>query len=347
MKTSVIRYISLTAVALTVLFGFPLDISAQTDAQFTQYFEVPSVYNPASIGRQDGIRVRAGGRLQWVGIDNAPKNFILTGDMPLKLFGKRFGVGLMAQQESAGLFRNLSVGVQAAYKQKLFKGVLTAAFQVGFANEVFKGSEVFIPDDDDYHEGTDEAIPNTDVSGNALDIGLGVHYTHKWFWAGVSCTHLNAPTITFSDDNGITGGTSGGTAGGSGSTNSTAKNYEFKLGRTLYFMAGSNIPIKNTLFEVMPSVLVKTDFTFTRFEVTGRVRYKKILTAGVGYRHDDAVSAILGAEFKGFFLGYSYDYPITEISKASHGSHELVLGYTVKLDLNGKNNNKHKSIRIM
>lgn len=325
-----------------LLAGSRFTAIAQTDQQFTQYFEVPSVYNPAAIGNLDRIRIRAGGRLQWVGIDNAPKNFLLTGDMPLKLFGKRFGVGLVAQQESAGLFRNLSVSAQVAYKQKLFKGELTAALQIGFANEVFKGSEVFIPDDDDYHDSKDEAIPETDVSGNALDLGAGVYYLHKWFWAGVSCTHLNSPTITFSDDNGSLSG-----SGSTGSTGESAKNYEFQLRRTLYFMAGSNIPIKNTLFEVMPSVLVRSDFTFTRFELTGRVRYKKFLTAGIGYRHDDAVSAILGAEFKGFYIGYSYDYPITAISKASHGSHELVLGYSVKLNLSGKNNNKHKSIRIM
>lgn len=325
-----------------LLAGSRFTAIAQTDQQFTQYFEVPSVYNPAAIGNLDRIRIRAGGRLQWVGIDNAPKNFLLTGDMPLKLFGKRFGVGLVAQQESAGLFRNLSVSAQVAYKQKLFKGELTAALQIGFANEVFKGSEVFIPDDDDYHDSKDEAIPETDVSGNALDLGAGVYYLHKWFWAGVSCTHLNSPTITFSDDNGSLSG-----SGSTGSTGESAKNYEFQLRRTIYFMAGSNIPIKNTLFEVMPSVLVRSDFTFTRFELTGRVRYKKFLTAGIGYRHDDAVSAILGAEFKGFYIGYSYDYPITAISKASHGSHELVLGYSVKLNLSGKNNNKHKSIRIM
>lgn len=325
-----------------LLAGSRFTAIAQTDQQFTQYFEVPSVYNPAAIGNLDRIRIRAGGRLQWVGIDNAPKNFLLTGDMPLKLFGKRFGVGLVAQQESAGLFRNLSVSAQVAYKQKLFKGELTAALQIGFANEVFKGSEVFIPDDDDYHDSKDEAIPETDVSGNALDLGAGVYYLHKWFWAGVSCTHLNSPTITFSDDNGSLSG-----SGSTGSTGESAKNYEFQLRRTLYFMAGSNIPIKNTLFEVMPSVFVRSDFTFTRFELTGRVRYKKFLTAGIGYRHDDAVSAILGAEFKGFYIGYSYDYPITAISKASHGSHELVLGYSVKLNLSGKNNNKHKSIRIM
>lgn len=329
------------AVMITVLMLCAMTSAAQTDQQYTQYYEVPSYYNPAAIGNMDRIRIRAGGRLQWMGIDNAPRGIVLTGDMPLKLFGKRFAVGLVAQQESAGLFRNLSVGVQAGYKLKLWKGELTAGIQIGFANEVFKGSEVFIPDGDDFHEGADEAIPQTDVSGNALDLGAGVYYNHKWFWAGISGTHLNAPTITFEDDNGGTGSSGGSTSGES------AKNYEFQLRRTLYFMAGSNIPVKNTLFEVMPSVLVKSDFTFTRVEVTGRIRYKKFLTAGVGYRHDDAVSAILGAEFKGFFVGYSYDYPISAISKASSGSHELILGYSLKLDLSDKNKNKHKSIRIM
>ncbi|MCM1293486.1 MAG: PorP/SprF family type IX secretion system membrane protein [Bacteroides sp.] len=323
-----------------VAFVVPMVAPAQTEPQYTQYFEAPTVYNPGAIGSNDeGIRIRAGGRLQWVGIDNAPKDFLLTGDMALPLFGKRFGVGIVAQQGSAGLFRNVNVGLQAGYKQKLFKGELTAAVQFGFVNEVFKGSQIYIPDDDDYHEATDEGLPQVDVSGNSIDIGVGVQYVHKWFWAGVSCTHLNSPTITFSDDNGNGSSTTGGS--------STAKNYEFGLRRTLYFIGGSNIQIKNTLFEVMPSFLVKSDFTFTRFEVTGRVRYKKFLTAGVGYRHDDAVSAILGAEYKGFFIGYSYDYPITAISKASHGSHELMLGYTVKLKFDKKNNNKHKSIRIM
>ena len=165
---------------------------------------------------------------------------------------------------------------------------------------------------------------------------MGVTYTHRWFWAGVSCTHLNAPTITFQDDSRT-----------ASSTTSNTKNYEFQLRRTLYFMAGSNIPIKNTLFEVMPSMLVKSDFTFTRVEVNGRLRYKKFLTAGLGYRYDDAVSAMLGAEFKGFYIAYSYDYPLSAIAKASSGSHELLLGYTVKLNMSGKNNNKHKSIRIM
>ena len=305
---------------------------AQVDAQYTQYFEVPNYYNAAAIGTTDFVKLRGGTRMQWVGIENAPQSFVLAGDMPFKFLNKRFGVGLVMQQESLGLYKNMNLGVQLAYKFKLLKGEFSAGVQVGLLNESFKGTEVFIPDNDDYHESADDAIPTTDLNGNALDLGVGVFYTHKLFWAGVSCTHVNAPTISLNAESGEGG---------------NEKNYEFQAGRVLYFMAGSNIPIKNTLFEVMPSVLVKSDFTFTTGEITGRVRYNKFLSAGIGYRYDDAVMAMVGAEYKNFYLGYSYDYHLSDIAKASSGSHEIMLGYKLKLDFSEKNNNKHKSIRIM
>lgn len=97
----------------------------------------------------------------------------------------------------------------------------------------------------------------------------------------------------------------------------------------------------------MPSVLVKSDLTFTTGEATARVRYNKFITAGVGYRYNDAVTVSLGAEYKGFYIGYSYDYATSAIAKASSGSHEIFAGYSLKLDLSEKNKNKHKSIRIL
>ncbi len=219
--------------------------------------------------------------------------------------------------------------------------MLTVYVHAGLLNEKFRGSEVFIPDDDDYHQSTDEAIPMHDVGGNALDLGVGAYFYHPKFWAGVSLLHANNPTVTFTSDS---QGSTGGSTAGEGTS---AKNFEFTAPRTLYFMAGSNIPIKNTLFEVIPSMLVRSDFTFTTFDVTARVRYNKFISAGIGYRYDDAVSAMIGVDFKGFFLGYSYDYPITAIAKASSGSHEIFAGYSLKLDFSEKNKNKHKSIRLM
>lgn len=332
-------------VALCLLAGV-LRASAQTDALVSNYFEVPSYYNPAAVGTTDLLRIRAGARLQWVGIDNAPTTFMATADMPFKLFEKKFGTGLIMQQESLGLYSNLTIGAQLGYKLQFRKGFLkgsnlTIGAQIGFLSETFKGSDVYIPDNDDYHDSNDEAIPRNDVTGNAFDLGLGAFWANRMFWAGVSCTHVLSPTITFSSE-----GSSGGGSASSGSGEGV-KNFEFSVPRTLYFIAGGNIPVKNTLFEVMPSVIVRSDLTFTNWELTGRVRYHRFLTAGVGYRYNDAVTLLLGAEFKGITFCYSYDYATSAIAKASSGSHEIFVGYSLKLDFSEKNRNRHKSIRII
>lgn len=336
--TVIIKHIHklLRTVAATAAIFAAADAPAQTDAQFSQYYEVPSYYNPGATGRTDYINIRGAGRLQWVGIEHAPSTFMLSGDMPFKAFGKRFGTGLVMSQESIGLFNNLNISAQIAYKLKKWGGEFSFGLGLGLYDQTFRGSDVYLPDDDDYHQGTDPAIPTQDLHGTAFDIGAGVWYTHKLFWAGISATHLNQPTVSLSSDSGDGGATGG-----------TETAYEFQAGRTLYFMGGCNIALKNTLFEVMPSLLVKSDFTFTTAELTARLRYSKFLSFGIGYRWDEAVVATIAAEIKNFYVGYSYDYSTSAIGKASSGSHEIVAGYRLKLDLGDKNPYRHKSIRIM
>lgn len=319
----------ITVVACALAAG----LSAQTDVQMSQYLELQSLYNPAAAGSTDMLRMRGGSRLQWVGIENAPKTFLFTADTPWRLGDRKFGAGVTVQYESLGLYRNTGVSLQLAYKFKISKGLLSVALQAGAMSNLFKGSEVYIPSGDDYHEPTDEGIPMTDMSGSAFDLGAGIYYSTAHFYAGLSCTHLNDPVVRFSTDT------------NTGTPDETI--YEFRARRTVYFTVGGNIPVKNTLFEVIPSVLLKSDFTFTRAEATARIRYRRFLSAGIGYRHDDAAVFLLGVDFKGVYVGYSYDYPTSVLSKVSNGSHELVAGYSLKLDLSDKNRHRHKSIRIM
>lgn len=322
-----IKHIIVTVLAIVANVNI---VTAQVDAQFTQYWAVPSYYNPAAIGRTDFIDVHAIGRLQWIGVDNAPSSFTGLADMPFKFMEKRFGTGVVIHQESAGLYNTLNVGAQLAFKKKnIFKGELSLGLQIGMFNETFRGTDVILPGDDEYHEGTDEAIPTNDITGTSFDINLGAFYTHKLFWAGASIMHMTSPKIMLSEES------------------SMEQSYEFVANRTFYFMGGSNIPIKNTLIELQPSFLIKTDTKFFTGEITARARYRKFITGGIAYRWKDAVSLMVGAEFKNITVGYSYDYPISNMSKASSGSHEVFLGYKVKLDLREKNKNKHKSIRIM
>lgn len=319
-------------VMLVVLF-FSTKVKAQNDVQFTQYWAVPTYYNPAAAGDIEFIRIRGGARMQWLGIENAPKSFMGAADMPIKLGKQRIGVGANMGQESLGLFSNMLLNVQLNYKLKFLKGVLSIGLQGGYYDSKFKGSEVYLPEGDDYHQTTDQAIPTQDVAGHAFDFSAGLWYSHKYFNIGISGLHLLQPSVRFDNEG----------------TESSAEvsQYETVLTRAMYFTANGNIGIKNTLFELQPSLMVKTDFNNFSAEVTMRSTFKKFLTFGIGYRYRDAVSAMIGGEFKNIFIGYSYDYPTSAISKVSSGSHELIIGYKVKLDFNGKNKNKHRSIRLM
>lgn len=331
MKSTVSRFL-----ATIVLLAAAVAATAQTDPNLSQYYAAPTLYNPSATGSTDFLRIRGGGRLQWVGISGAPQSFMGAADMPFRFGKHRVGAGATVVQESMGLYSSLGLNVQASYKLRKWGGLWSAGIGIGFYDQSFKGSEVYLPGDDDYHQSTDDAIPTSDIHGTALDLSAGLWFEHPKFYAGLSATHLNSPTITLNAEN-----------GGGGSETSGDRKYQFKADRTLYFVAGSNIPIKTTLIEILPSVLVRSNFTFTTGELTARVRLRKFLSFGLGYRWNDAVIATIGAEIKNFFVGYSYDYATSAIHSASSGSHEIFIGYSMKLDLSDKNKNRHKSVRIM
>lgn len=317
---------------LLALLATGLRAHAQNDAQLTQYWAMPAYYNPAAAGSTDWLRIRGGAKLQWLGIQNAPKSFLIAADSPLKIGSKRIGLGVNGMQESLGLFSNLIFNVQASYGFKMLKGKFTIGVQAGYYNSKFKGTEIYIPDNDDYHQGADTSLPNQDLSGNAIDLSAGIRYDHKYFSVGISGLHLMNPAIKLATE---------------GSEASEAVQYETELQRNLYFTAEGNIPLKNSLFSLQPSLMVHTNLQQVSAEITARATYNKFITFGLGYRYREALSAMVGAEFKNFFIGYAYDFPMSAINKASSGSHEIIAGYSLKLDFSGKNKNKHRSIRIM
>ena len=194
------KIFTIIAIMLAAMLA-PAGAAAQSDALFSQYWALPSYYNPAAAGNSDSIKITAGAKMQWVGIPNAPVTFTGLADSPFKVFGKRIGVGIAFSQESIGLFSTINVGAQLAYKMPLLGGTLSIGLQVGLANQTFRGTEVFIPEGDDYHNSDDEAIPTNDIAGMAFDMAAGVFYTHRWFWASLSSTHVLQPTMTLKSEN--------------------------------------------------------------------------------------------------------------------------------------------------
>ncbi len=312
----------LTVMALIAVVAF--SATAQVDAAFSHFWTGQSYYNPAAAGEINAIHIVLGSRMQWVDIKHAPMSFYLTGNMPQKLLEQRWGVGVKAEFERIGLFTNTRIGAQLAWKRKFGKSMLSVGVQPGIFSQTFRGSDVYQGDQDN------ENYPTQDVSGTVFDANAGVYFSHPRFWVGASVTHLTAPTIGLkvSRDNEI-------------------DPYEFDVHRGYYFMGGGNIPINNTLFEIQPSAMFAMYQKAWAAQVAAMVRYNRLLNIGVGYRHKDAVSAFIGVNLKNAYIGYGYDYPISAISKATFGSHEVFVTYNVKLENNEKNKNKQKCVRIM
>ncbi|MBD5286819.1 MAG: type IX secretion system membrane protein PorP/SprF [Bacteroides sp.] len=323
--------------AFMIAFLRPLLTMGQSDPLYTQAWALPTLYNPAAAGSTDWLRIRGAARLQWVGIDNAPKSFTAAADIPFKLLNRRWGGGVNVTQEGIGLFSNTYVNGQLSGRlKKLFGGELTIGVQVGYFGSSFRGSDVYIPDDDDYHDSNDPAIPTQDVGGGTVDFGIGLQYIHPKFHVGVSMLHPAAPKVKLNTK-------------GTTSSSATSDNHEFEtyVNRVLYLTGGSNIQVKNTLIELQPDLIVASDLKTFSGVLSLKGWYNRMFFAGVAYRWDDAVSINLGAEFKNFLLGYAYDIPTSRILKASSGSHELTIGYRLKLDFSGKNRHRHRSIRLM
>lgn len=319
------------AIALLLASGMTQAAMSQTDAIVAHYYEVPAMYNPAMTGTTDYARVRAGARMQWVGVANAPRIYALAADAPFRLGVCRMGGGAVVLKDTYGLYSSLQASAQLSLKLKGLGGIFSLALQAGVFNQRFNGSDVYIPDNDETHDTADPAIPATDVSGQAADLGLGVAFSRDTWHVALSCLHLGSPTISL-----------GQSTGGADDVI-----YRFEAKRTLYFQAGCNIVIKNTLFEVIPSLIAATDFTFSSGVASVRMRYRGMFTAGIGYNYHDGVNFMLGTEIKNFYIGYSYGVSTSGIGKSSSGSHEAWLGYAFKLDLSDKTKHRHRSVRFM
>lgn len=294
--------------------------SAQQEPSFAHYWALEPSFNPAAVGKAPVINVTGSYAMSMTGFENNPKTMLLAGDMPVRLLNGYHGVGLQLMNDDIGLFTHQRLAVQYANKQRLFGGTLSVGIQIGMLSEKFKGSQL------DLDDTSDEAFSTTDVTGNALDLAVGLYYQHRLWYAGLSVSHATAPSIELGERSII------------------------DISRTYYLTGGYNIQLTNPLLSIHPSVLARTDGTAYRVDVTTRLKYEhenKKFYAGVAYSPTNSVTALIGGVFHGISLGYSYEAYTNSAIGLGKGSHELFVGYQTTLDFSKKGRNRHQSVRIL
>lgn len=319
-------------VLLLALLCGVLVLRAQFDAQIGQYMFLQPSYNPAAVGEGDLMRVYGSHRMDFTGIKDAPMTTVFSFSSPFVIGKTSHGAGVRFVNDRFGLFTNQSLYFEYAYKLRLGNGVLSVGADLGFLNLSFASDSVDYADgQDDYHQGSDIAIPEgaaggsseNGASGMSFDMGLGLYYSAPSWWVSASYGHLTHPVLRLSDQT------------------------DQKVCGMLYVAGGYKWPLRNKDWMLLPSAMVMTDFRGWDVNLTMLAQLQKRYRFGLGYRLAGSVNVLVNVDIvNGLQLGYTYELPANGLIRESYGSHEVCLSYGFNV-LKPRHTNKYKSVRYL
>lgn len=297
---------------ITLLFLVFLSSVAfsQQEAQFSHNMFNNMAINPGYAGSNDAICATMLARQQWVGFKDpdgsktAPQTYLLSIDGAVNpLHG---GLGLTVFQDQLGFEKNLGIKLAYAYRLSAGPGQLGIGAQVGFLSKAIDFTKFHAID------ASDPTLQGAQESNMATDFAFGVYYKiENKLSFGLSASQLSEADVEYS-------------------TVLAAPT----LARHYYVSASYCYPLPNNpALEIDPSILIKTDFASTQFDINGLLKYNNQFWGGVSYRATDAIVILLGMNYKNFHFGYSYDVTTSAMgaSGRSSGSHEVMVGYCFKI----------------
>ncbi|MFN8334871.1 MAG: type IX secretion system membrane protein PorP/SprF [Cyclobacteriaceae bacterium] len=281
---------------------------AQQDAQFSQYMFNSLYITPAAAGADGVSRFIAMHRSQWLGYQSsfddrgAPTSQFISFNAPIHKLNS--GAGGYLLHDKLGNLNNLQVQALYAYHLGIGESKLSFGIKLGvFAQTVDGGEYRYIQEGDDL-------IINGKETQVRPDVALGMMYRNEKFYAGFGVNHLTNATFDF---------------GKNGSRNA--------LERHLNFTAGYYYDVSFDL-QIMPTVLVKTDFNEYSFDLGAIATYRNTMWGGLSFRQSEALNVILGYALlkdKSLKLGYSIDIVLVDKQAKSGSSHELMLTYDLPI----------------
>ncbi len=273
--------------------------------------------NPAMSGYDGYTTFNMTYRKQWVGFENSPTTYSLSGQTRLlkrsylivdkkvrnniaKPSTKgRVGLGASAFNDINGLVNRTGIQFSYAYhiylrKTQISFGLAGQAFQYKIdESKLIFGNENYDP------------LKNSGLNMVAFipDANFGFYWSGDKFYLGFSANQLFQSSLKLgSPDLG-----------------------RLKLYRHYYFMGGYRFEILDG-FEIEPSTLIKTsEQLIPQADLGIKLFYLTDYWVGLSYRTSGSVSAMFGVRINQIYLGYAYDYALSSIRKHSFGSNEILL----------------------
>ncbi len=306
---------------LFLVMGITSGLSQQ-DPLSSQYMFNTLTYNPGFAGTSGMICATALNRQQWIGFKGAPSTTVFNISAPVSPFNINSGVGILIESDNVGFDKDINLTGIYSYIVDLNTGKLGIGISMGMLNKTLDPTWQ-IPNGDGFTSpDQDPLIPTSKESVVAFDAGLGLYLKSEKYYAALSVTHINQPKLRFT------------------------KGLPY-VSRHYYLTAGYVLQLPNPSLELLPSVFVYSDGKVAQFNISSLVRYNKKVWGGVSYRAGDALIGTVGLElFNGIRIGYSYDFPLSDVRKNTSGSHEFMVNYCFDLSM-GKSAMRYKSIRFL
>ena len=291
-------------IVIVLLLASLKTVSAQQDAQYTQYIYNTLSINPAYAGSREVLSITALHRSQWVGLDGSPKTQTLSLNTPAS---ERVGLGLSIVHDEIGNSTKQETIFDAVFSYTIptsYNGNLSFGLKAGgdLLNLDFSKLSGYINE-----QGT-TGLVNVDQKFSP-NFGAGVYYYTDKLYVGFSVPNF-LETEHFDQSN--------------------TSSFLTKDRISYYLMSGFVFDL-NPYLKFKPAVLLKSVAGAPiQADFSANFMFNDKFTLGVGYRWDAALSALVGFQITdGFMIGIAYDKEITDLGSETFndGSFEIVLRY--------------------
>ncbi len=291
------KLLILLVIALLQVILLPNKLSAQQDAQYTQYMYNMNILNPAYAGSKEGtVSASLLGRTQWVGIPGAPQTAVLSVHSPIT---ERMGLGLSILSDKIGpvneqfVFADYSYTIPVGYYDNLAFGVKAG---ISLINASLTDLMTVVEQDDNLESNINNLKPN---------FGFGAFYYSDIYYVGISVPNLLKTTYLEMDDE--------------FETNVSKKSHLFVTGGYVFDVS--------YLWQFKPSLMAKMAMGAPlSVDFSANFIFDDSYELGVSYRWGDSVSLLMNAKVSdNLRIGYSYDFTTSPLYQFNSGSHEIIL----------------------
>ncbi|WP_298480884.1 type IX secretion system membrane protein PorP/SprF [uncultured Maribacter sp.] len=277
-------------------------LSAQQDAQYTQYMYNTVSVNPGYAGSRGQASVAALYRAQWLGLEGAPTTQTFNFHSPIGYRG--VGLGLSVVKDDIGPTSETNFDIDFSYTIWTSKIARISFGLKASANLLdIRFSEL----NQDVTQGFDVSLQQNIDNRFSPNIGAGVYYHTDKFYAGLSVPRF-LETNHFDE-----------------SSLSTAKEQ-----MNFYLITGYVWDLNPNL-KFKPSILGKmVQGAPLQVDLSANFMLNDKFIVGAAYRWDAAFSGMVGFNISNkFLIGLAYDREVTDLGNASFndGSFEVIFRY--------------------